>query len=279
MADGADGPETGALTVPGARLHYEVRGAGPLLLLLPGGNSDAAVFEGLATVLAAHYRVVSCDPRGNSRSRLDGPPVDQRIEVHADDAYRLLDHVGAADEPAQVFGSCAGALVALELAVRHPDRVRSTVAHEPPAMELLPDAERHRAFFDGVYETFRSAGAGAALRELSAIFGGRPAPELPEAHDNTAFFLAHTLRPSTRFRPDLTALAALAERVVVAGGHDSRTHTVHRPAAVLAARLGQDLTEFPGGHVGYAKHPAAFAARLVTALTAQDPTTPTASAS
>lgn len=59
--------------------RYEARGAGPLLLLIAGGNSDAVVFERLAAALAPHYRVVSYDPRGNSRHLLDGPPVDQRI--------------------------------------------------------------------------------------------------------------------------------------------------------------------------------------------------------
>ncbi len=263
-----DALEIGTLAVPGARLHYEVRGAGPLLLLIPGGNSDAAVFEPLAAVLSADHRVVSYDPRGYSRTALDGPPTDQRIEVHADDAYRLLDHLAAADEPAQVFGSCAGGIVALELAMRHPSRVRSVVSHEPPTMELLPDAARYRELVDDAHEVFRREGVAAALRKLQPLFGGRPAPALPEAHDNSAFFLAHVLRPSTRFVPDLAALAAVADRVVVAGGHGSRTHVIHQPALVLAKRLGHELAEFPGGHVGYAKHPVEFAGRLVDVLAA-----------
>lgn len=263
-----DALEVGTLAVPGARLHFEVRGVGPLLLLIAGGSSDAAVFERLAAELAADYRVVSYDPRGNSRSPLAGPPVDQRIEVHADDAYRLLDHLTAPDEPVQVFGSCTGGLVALELMICHQDRVRSAVVHEPPAMALLPDAQKYLAFFDDVHETFRQEGVPAALRKLSAVFGGHSAPTLPGTHDNSAFLLAHAVRPFTRFVPDLAALAAVAERVVVAGGHDSRTHIIHRPAVLLAERLGQELTEFPGGHVGYAKCPAVFADRLAEVLSA-----------
>ncbi|MFI9237432.1 alpha/beta fold hydrolase [Streptomyces sp. NPDC053079] len=261
-----DALETGTLAVPGASLYFEVRGSGPLLLLIPGGNSDAAVFERLAAALAACHRVVSYDPRGYSRSPLDGPPTDQRIEVHADDACRLLDHVAVADEPAQVFGSCSGGLVALELAMRHQGRVRSVVTHEPPAMGLLPDAAHHRAFFDDVHEVFRREGVAPALRMLEPLFGGRPAPVLPEAYDNSAFFLAHMVRPSTRFVPDLAALAAAADLIVVAGGRESRTHLIHQPALVLAERLGQELAEFPGGHVGYAKYPVEFAGRLVDVL-------------
>ncbi|WP_116215221.1 alpha/beta fold hydrolase [Streptomyces olivoreticuli] len=263
-----DALEIGTLEVPGARLYFEVRGTGPLLLLIAGGGLDAAVFGRLAAVLATDHRVITYDPRGNSRSLLDGPPEDQKVEVHTDDACRLLNHLAAADERAHVFGSCSGALVALELVLRHQGRVRSVIAHEPPAMALLPDAEKHLAFFEDAHEAFLREGVAPALRKLRPAFGGHRAPALPEAQDNNAFFLAHIIRPTTRFVPDLTALAAAADRIVMAGGRDSRTHLIHRPAAVLAEWLGRGLAEFPGGHTGYAQYPAEFAQRLVELLPA-----------
>ncbi|MEU5188066.1 alpha/beta hydrolase [Streptomyces klenkii] len=280
--------ESGALAVPGARLYFEVRGTGPLLLLIPGGASDAEVFRDLADELAARHRVVTYDPRGISRSPLDGPPPEPWLATQADDAARLLDHLAPADEPVRVFGSCAGALIALELMVRDPGKVRLVVAHEPPAMGMLADAARHAAFFDDVHATFRRDGVAAALDRLQAVFSGRPAPALPEATantrdadvthnadntynaDNNAFFLSHVMLPSTRCVPDVTALAALADRVVPAGGRGSRTHDVHRPVVVLARRLGRTLEEFPGGHVGYAQHPASFAEQLAALLADAD---------
>ncbi|MFJ4920714.1 alpha/beta fold hydrolase [Streptomyces sp. NPDC088725] len=266
----SEAPEIGTLAVPGATLRYEVRGAGPSLLLIGGGNSGAAVFERLAAVLAATHRVVSYDPRGISRSPLDGRPVDQSIEVHADDAYRLLCRVTPPGEAASVFGGCSGGSVALQLAIRQPEMVGALVVHELPAFGLLPDAEaaEHLAFIDAVYDTFRREGIPAAMERLSALFGGRPAPVLPEARDNTAFFLAHVLRPFTRFVPGLAALDAMAERTVVAGGRDSRTQLVHRPAVALAERFRQELVEFPGGHVGYAKWPDDFGRLLREVLAA-----------
>ncbi|MFE3828261.1 alpha/beta fold hydrolase [Streptomyces sp. NPDC059092] len=259
---------SGTLAVPGARLHYEVRGRGPLLILMAGGNSDADVFGDLAAVLAAGHRVLSYDPRGNSRSVLDGPPADQRIDVHADDAYRLLDAVAAPGETASVFGSCSGGLTALELTLRHPDRVGSVIVHEPPSLGLLPDAEGHLAFIEEVHAVFRREGAGAAMAKFSALFGGRSAPALPEAQDNSAFFLAHTVRPFSHFIPDVAALAPMATRIAVAGGRESRTHVARRPAVVLAERLGRELVEFPGGHSGYAKWPAEFARLLLDVFAA-----------
>ncbi|CAL9589980.1 putative hydrolase [Streptomyces sp. enrichment culture] len=262
-----DPVNSGTLAVPGATIYFEVRGEGPLLLLIGGGNSDAAVYKRLAAVLAGSHRVVTCDPRGNSRSVLDGPPVDQRVEEHADDAYRLIEHLAGPDEPVYVFGSCSGGLTALELTIRHPGRVRLAVVHEPPVLSVLPDAERHLALLDDVCETYLREGTAPALTKLQALHGGRPAPALPEAHDNTDFFLTHFVRPFTRFVPDLDALEEVAGKVVWAGGHASREDLVHRPTPVLAGRFGRDVELFPGGHVGYARYPADFAERLVEVLT------------
>lgn len=258
--------ESGTLAVPGAQLYFEVRGTGPLLLLVPGGASDAEVFRDLADALAVRHRVVTYDPRGISRSVLDGPPPGPWLGTQADDAARLLDHVDEGDEPVRVFGSCAGGLTALELVVRDPHRIRMAVAHEPPAIGLLPDAARFAAFFDEVYATYCREGVPAAMDRLGAVFGGQPAPLLPEVTDNNRFFLTHVMLPSSRCVPDVTALAAVADRIVLAGGRESRTHDVHRPVHVLARRLGREPVEFPGGHVGYAKHPAAFAAQLADIL-------------
>src|SRR5258706_10115886 len=117
--------KTDTLQAPGASLYYEVRGSGPILLLICGGVYDAAGYAGLAERLADRYTVVTYDRRGNSRSPLDGPPRHQRVEVHADDAHRLLAAVGVTGgERADVFGNSSGAMIALELAVRHPEQVR-----------------------------------------------------------------------------------------------------------------------------------------------------------
>ena len=59
--------KTGTLKVPGANLYYEIRGSGPVLLLICGGVYDAAGYAGLAQQLADRYTVVSYDRRGNSR--------------------------------------------------------------------------------------------------------------------------------------------------------------------------------------------------------------------
>ena len=265
------------LKVPGATLYYETRGSGPVLLLIAGGGTDAGVFEAVAHVLAHDYTVVTYDPRGNSRSPLDGPPTDQQIAVHSDDARRLLSTT--ASGPAAVFGSSSGAIVALDLIARHPAVVSRVVAHEPPLLELLPDAARWQAFHDDVYETYRRERTEAAMQKwiagigLTAVTPPPDAELLPEVAaamkrmaGNQDLFFAHELLPFTRYVPDLARLSAHKDRIVLAVGHDTREllagGLVSRPAAWLAERLGTQVIEFPGDHGGYGAHPAAFAAKL-----------------
>ncbi|MEV6570387.1 alpha/beta hydrolase [Streptomyces sp. NPDC051577] len=273
------------LKVPGATLRYETCGSGPALLLLPGGGADAAVWDPLADTLADHFTVVACDPRGTTRSPLDGPPEDQSPAEQADDAALLLAAV--TDEPAYVLGISAGAIVAVDLLQRHPDLVRRVVAHEPPLVELLPDAAQQRSFFASVVQAHRERGVEAAMAVMAAGTGGddgaagpgtggerrAPAAHTPPPPEvfrrmsaNAPFFLEHQLRQFTGHVPDLDALAPHADRLVPAAGEESRGLLLRRPAEALARRLGVELAEFPGGHVGCVERPAAFADRLLDVL-------------
>jgi pimeloyl-ACP methyl ester carboxylesterase len=266
--------EATTLKVPGATLYREVRGEGPTLLFVPGGNGDAGPFERVASLLADRYRTIAYDRRGFSRSRLEGAPPADRMAADVDDALRLMG-----DEPAFVFGSSSGAIVALDLLARHPQRVRALIAHEPPAFALLEDDEALR-LADRIYERYRADGVPAAMQEFSALSGipavAPPDRELPphlaplvqRTRDNVVFWLEHELRQYPRFVPDVAALASWSSRLVLAGGEASRAHLPYRPNVVLAERLGTSVLDFPGGHVGYLTHAPEFAARLAEVLTA-----------
>jgi pimeloyl-ACP methyl ester carboxylesterase len=262
------------LKVPGARLYYEVQGSGPVLLMIPGGPADAAIFSGVARFLADRYTVVRYDPRGNSRSVLDGPPQDQRMDIHGDDAAQLLAALGK--EPAHVLGSSGGAQIGLNLGARHPERVRTLIAHEPPCTELLPDAAEKRAFAESVYDTYRSTGVDAGIQRFLAgtglgggprpLQGLPPNPEMQEAvsriRSNFAFFFAHGLKTISSYVPDVATLRSSPVRIVVAVGETSSGQLAYLTAIALAERLGSAPVTFPGGHSGYAEQPAAFAEKL-----------------
>ncbi|MEV0755496.1 alpha/beta hydrolase [Streptosporangium sp. NPDC050280] len=277
-------PTIGRLRVDGATLHYEVRGSGPLLLLIPGGAGDAASYDGIADELAGDYTVVSYDPRGLSRSPLDDPQAVQQVARHADDAFRLLDLLSP-DAPVRVVGCSSGAIVALHLLCAHCERIERVVAHEPPVVEVLPDAAEHRALLARVQETFRRDGLMPAVAEFAAGLR-RPDDEKPVAAEkavelppqaaaragrtmaNMPYFLGRIVPGFMAYTPDVDRLAALSDRLVLAGGADSRGELPYRPAAFLAERSGTELVHFPGGHTGLSTHPTEFAELLRKVLSA-----------
>ncbi|MET0704774.1 MAG: alpha/beta hydrolase, partial [Mycobacterium sp.] len=88
-----DGLISRSLDVPGARLHYEVRGSGPLLLVI-GSPMPAADFAPVAHALAGTHTVVTYDPRGLAHSTIDEPAQDATPDLRADDVAALIDAVG-----------------------------------------------------------------------------------------------------------------------------------------------------------------------------------------
>jgi pimeloyl-ACP methyl ester carboxylesterase len=266
------------LKVPGAQIYYEVYGSGPVLLMIPGGPADAGAFTALARSLADRYTCVPYDPRGNSRSVLDGPVKDLHLDRFGDDAAQLLAALGK--EPAYVLGSSGGAQIGLNLAARYPGRVRMLVAHEPPCLELLPDAEEHRASGRQLDAIYKAHGAGAAMQKFMAMAGLAPPskdapPPPPEAQEafgrlmgNMDFFFAHGRQAIVDYVPDVATLKAGTTRIVVGVGETTTGQIANRSAVALAERLGTDPIVFPGDHGGYGSHAAAFAERLDQALKA-----------
>ncbi|MFE0631907.1 alpha/beta fold hydrolase [Streptomyces sp. NPDC058864] len=273
-------PSTGTLSVNGATLHYEVRGRGPLLLLVPGGTGGAASFEDVADDLAAEYTVATYDPRGMSRSTLDDPDAEQHVAEHADDALRVVDLLSP-HEPARVFGASSGAITALHLLTTHPERVTRLVAHEPPVVEVLPDAPGHRALVARVRDTYRTEGLMPAMAAFAEGMkkdddGTGPQPEVklpPRAAarvertmGNLPLFVGRVVPAFMSYVPDTDRLKTLSDRIVLTAGQDSRGELPHRAVAALAEHLGTGLRHFPGGHVGLTTHPAEFVEHLRDSL-------------
>lgn len=262
-----------SLEVPGARLYYEVRGRGPLVVLC-GSPMDAGAFAPLADLLAVDHTVLTTDPRGIHRSRLDDPDQDSTPQSRADDLSRLIAHLGVG--PAVVLGSSGGAVSALALAQAHPEQVHTVIAHEPPLVEVLPDRGELRAGTDDLVATYLAgdvmgawkkffAQAGIVLPEpvVQQMFGGERDPR--QVADERRWF-AHEMRGTVGWQPDVGALRAAGVRTVVGIGGDSAGQLCDRTSRALAEAIGVEPTMFPGGHTGFVEGPEAFATRLRAVL-------------
>jgi len=176
---------------------------------------------------------------------------------------------------ADVFGSSGGAVTGLALVARHPGCVRTLIAHEPPLLELLPDAAEQRAHTEAIVDTFHRDGFGAAWMHFMRNAGydvspddapsGPAEPSEDEVRQAARFFEIDLL-PTTRYRPDVDALKNSPSRVVIGIGADSGRLLSYRTSVALAELLGTTPVEFPGDHGGFLGAPTEFADTLRSML-------------
>ena len=279
-------PTTHTLTVPGATLVYDIRSndtsTEPVLLLI-GSPMGAAGFATLSSHFADRT-VVTYDPRGADRSKKTDPASPSTPAEHADDLHRLIEALDAG--PVDLFASSGGAVNALALVERHPEQVRTLVAHEPPLLQVLPDRDAALAAARDIHETYMRSGFGAGMAKFIALVQHKgpvpadwidqPAPDpamfgLPTADDGsrTDVLMAQNMTSSTGYEPDFDALRRASTRIVIAAGAESEGELANRGAHAVAERLATTPVIFPshhggflGGEYGQAGDPEAFAAKL-----------------
>jgi pimeloyl-ACP methyl ester carboxylesterase len=279
-------PTTHSLNVPGATLTYDVRPndttTQPVLLLI-GSPMGAAGFSTLSSHFADRT-VVTYDPRGSERSEKTDPASPSTPAEHADDLHRLIQALDAG--PVELFASSGGAVNALALVERHPEQVRTLVAHEPPLFQILPDRDAALAAAREIHATYLRSGFGAGMAKFIALvqlkgpvpadWVDQPGPDpamfgLPTEDDGsrTDVLLGQNMTSSTGYEPDFDALRRASTRIVIAAGSESAGEPANRGAHAVAERLGTTAVTFPshhggflGGEYGQAGDPDAFAAKL-----------------
>jgi pimeloyl-ACP methyl ester carboxylesterase len=275
---------TRTLEAPGATLTYDVR---------PGTGSDVPLFligspmgaAGFAS-LASHFpdrTVITYDPRGSERSTKDDPTTESNPDQHGDDLHRIIQEVGG---PVDLFASSGGAVNALALVTKHPEDVRTLVAHEPPLASVLPDSENAKAVVRAIQNSYQTRGFGTGMAHFIAVTGHRgpfpddfasqPAPDpatfgMPSEDDGsrTDVLLGQNIIGTTHHEPDFDALRNASTRIVCAAGAESEGEMANRGGHAVAERLGQQPVIFPshhggflGGEYGWPGEPDAFAAKL-----------------
>lgn len=284
-------PKTASLEAPGATLVYEVRpGSGDdIPLFLIGSPMGAAGFASLASRFPDRM-VVTYDPRGAERSTKSDPASESNPAQHADDLHRIIQEVGGSVD---LFASSGGAVNAFALVAEHPEDVRKLVAHEPPLVSVLPDAENAKAAVRSIGDAYQRGGFGAGMARFMVVTSHRgpfpddvaqqPAPDpsafgLPTEDDGvrTDVMLSQNLINTTHFELDFDALRAASTEIVIAAGAESEGEMANRGAHAVAERLGTEAVIFPshhggflGGEYGWPGEPDAFAAKLRDVLEAE----------
>ncbi|GCE29189.1 alpha/beta hydrolase [Dictyobacter alpinus] len=114
--------------VNGISLYYEVHGQGSPLIMLHGGFGSFEMFRAFSPALAASHQVIGVDLYGHGHTALTDRPL--RFEYLADDIASLIEYLGL--EKADLLGLSLGGTVALQTAIRHPERVDKLVLISAP---------------------------------------------------------------------------------------------------------------------------------------------------
>ncbi|MEZ4599248.1 MAG: alpha/beta fold hydrolase [Syntrophotaleaceae bacterium] len=212
--------EAGDLTLDGAPLHYEIAGNGPPLLLLNGIGLDLSAWAPLVQALCGERRLVLLETRG---SGLSGPPPEPCTTARlAADALALLDHLCL--DSVDVLGFSLGGLVAQELALLAPNRIRSlvlaaTAARLPGRTRRALDAWRHLLLTGVEAYAFRR-------QQFAWIFS-------PATLENDALIDGALATLASAPAPSARGFSAQADACLA---HDSRDRAprIDAPALVLA---------------------------------------------
>jgi pimeloyl-ACP methyl ester carboxylesterase len=279
---------TQMLDTPEADLVYDVHGPLPTAggrppLFMIGQPMDARGFGTLVSYFPERT-VITYDPRGLGRSTRKDGRVDHAPWTQAGDVHAIIEALGAG--PAEMFASSGGAVTALALVTAYPHDVTTLVAHEPPLIPVLGDAEAAERARAGVRDAYAGKGWGAGMAafimmtswrgEFTDDYFAQPTPDpaafgMPAEDDGSRDdpLLSDRSWAVSDYRPDVDALKAAPTRVVIAVGEESLGTITGRASVAVAKLLGQQATVFPshhggfaGGEFGYAGQPEAFARRL-----------------
>jgi pimeloyl-ACP methyl ester carboxylesterase len=258
------------LRVNETELYYQLRGAGPPLLLIMGASGQGDVFGRFAGRLANDFTVVTYDRRGNGRSPRPAGWIATSPQEQAADAAALLTALGLV--PAAIFGTSSGGVFALATVIGHPGVVRAAVLHEPALFPLFDNPADVRATVGAlVGQAMQSGGRVAAFERFLRFVAGDANWEGLDAGVREALlasadtYLDVESGAFDAYLPDQATLASIAAPVAVLVS--DRSHLFFAEAAFrLAKALGVQITRTPGTHFAYLDHPEELAEAVSTFL-------------
>lgn len=270
--------QSGLLEVAGGRLHYEVDGSGPPLVLIHAGIANLRMWDPQVAELATRYRVIRYDTRGYGETETAHVEFSNR-----DDVAALLD---ALDEPsAYVLGASRGGMIALDFACERPERVDALIVAAGGVggyqADVSPEARAAEESMNDASERAWEAKDWDVLADLETAYWVDGPGQAPNRVDASMRALVHewilsTYRaekeegiPLPLTPPAVERLAALRmPLLVIAGELDEPSTTA--ACRYLAQRVpGARFELLPGvAHMMNLERPASFN-RLVAEFLAQ----------
>jgi pimeloyl-ACP methyl ester carboxylesterase len=157
---------TGFAPVNGIKMFYAEYGRGDPILLIPIGAADAEMWSAVIPILSHRHTVVVADSRGHGRSTRTDQPF--TYDLMSSDYLALLDYLGI--ERVALVGASDGAIIGLDIAMHHPERLTKLFA------------QGANVTLDGI---FAKAAEPAASKAAAALWGAdyRRMSETPDQYD------------------------------------------------------------------------------------------------
>lgn len=207
-------------------MYYEVHGEGEALLLIASMGCDLSAWKQQAPEFSRKYRVVVFDNRGSGRT--DAPEEPYTIAMMADDTAALMQAIGI--DRAHILGQSMGGYIAQELAIRHPERVRSLILAATSIGPYLGET--------AILETWsKQALQGMKPMLLFQLL-------LPFIFTDRTFEDPENVRMAVEIiasRPQATPTYALVRQFIACAEHSARGCTAHVAAPVLVLASRDDL--------------------------------------
>ncbi|MBC3237279.1 alpha/beta fold hydrolase [Pseudomonas lurida] len=242
------GAKTGYAAVNGIKVYYTRTGHGSPVVLLHGGLSNSDYWGNQVKALAAKHTVISIDSRGHGRSSRDDKPYG--YDLMADDVVAVLDSLNI--PRADIVGWSDGAIIGIDLALRHPDRIGKVFAFAANTQTSgVKDAVEKNPTFAAFIER-----AGKEYAKLSPT---------PKEYDAFVEQISHMWASQPNWTD--AQLQSIKTPILIADGdHDEaikREHTEYMAATIPGAGL---LILPNTSHFAFLQDPALFNAAVLSFL-------------
>ncbi|GAA5800770.1 hypothetical protein HPULCUR_006208 [Helicostylum pulchrum] len=257
------------LQVDGAKICYEVKGNGPYIVCISGGDGGYKQFIPLRDRLVKHFTVVLYNRRGYSKSILASPQdFSKRVEIDASDLYETMKSLTNTDF--SIFASSSSGIVALKYIFTHPDTVRTCFLHEPMIdLFALPEGDYALDFRQEGYEIYNKYGRGAAILHSGKKYFNKldyyytVERQLQNMASSGDYHFEHEPSQYLFTEVDMKKANTYKDKMVLIYGLESFNSFVHLPIAEFSKSLEKEMVEFPGGHIGFFTEYEKFAVKFI----------------